>query len=388
MAAEKRFLVPDEKILSDIFPGVVGLKPSSCNIISNTFDICTFSVQVEVILLPVIVRLETEKSEASKSRLATVAALNSLGHLQLNDIVPSIQQIGTATTINAKKVNYLVTEYLTGTVLLEDIWNTLEETNQLELVDSVVCAVDKLQKLGDIKNVYKHLTATPYISNDKKTPIAIGGPGIGYFPDIKDFLEGILQKHERPSGCKLLGTDGGLSIQSEYDDIGQIDLSHSDLHELQHCVVFCHNDLEPRNILVRKSSSGEYELAGVIDWEMAGFYPFAYEYGVKDTSLGCENLYFSWYTMFKGKASYLLPQTECHTKFIKAVRVIEKSKKKAMSRNVGVRVQAKWIQREKVEESSDIHKGWIRKAGEKSQVFTKEDMQELENEVLQELGYI
>ncbi|KAJ5405177.1 hypothetical protein N7465_006461 [Penicillium sp. CMV-2018d] len=369
MAAEKRFLVPDEKILSDIFPGVVGLKPSSCNIISNTFDICTFSVQVEVILLPVIVRLETEKSEASKSRLATVAALNSLGHLQLNDIVPSIQQIGTATTIDAKKVNYLVTEYLTGTVLLEDIWNTLDETNQLELVDSVVCAVDKLQKLGDIKNVYEHLTATPYISNDKKTPIAIGGPGIGYFPDIKNFLEGILQKHERPSGCKLLGTDGGLSIQSAYDDIGQIDLSHSDLHELQHCVVFCHNDLEPRNILVRKSSSGKYELAGVIDWEMAGFYPFAYEYGVKDTSLGCEN-------------------RVSHTKFIKAVRIIEKSKKKAMSRNVGVRVQAKWIQREKVEESSDIHKGWIRKAGEKSQVFTKEDMQELENEVLQELGYI
>jgi hypothetical protein len=184
-----------------------------------------------------------------------------------------------------------------------------------------------------------------------------------------------------------LGTDSRLSIQSEYDDIGQIDLSHSDLDELQHCVVFCHNDLERRNILVRKSSSGKYKRAVVIDWEMAGFFPFAYEYGVKDTSLGCENLYFSWYTMFKGKASYLLPQTERHTKFIKAVRIIEKSKK-AMSRNVGVRVQAKWIQREKVEESSDIREGWIRKAGEKSQVFTKENMQELENEVLKELGYI
>ena len=53
-----------------------------------------------------------------------------------------------------------------------------------------------------------------------------------------------------------------------------------------------------------------------------------------------------------------------------------------MSRNVGVRVQEKWIQREKIEESSDIREGWIRKAGEKSQVFTKE---ELENEVLKEL---
>ncbi|KAJ5275610.1 hypothetical protein N7505_004155 [Penicillium chrysogenum] len=335
MAAEKRFLVQMRRF---------------CLISSR---VC---LQVEVIL--VIFRLETEKSETSKSRLATVAALSRLGHLQLNDIVPSIQQIGTATTIDTK-VNYLVTEYLTATVLLEDIWNTLDETNQLELVNSVVCAMDKLQKLGDIKNVYKYLEATPYISNDK-TPIAIAE--IGYFPDIKSFLEGILQKHKRP-GCKLLGTDGGLSIQSEYDDIGQIDLSHSDLDELQHCVVFCHNDLEPRNIL-------------------GGLFPFAYEYGIKDTYLGYENLYFSWYIMFKGNASYLLPQMECHTKFIKAVRIIEKSKKKAMSRNVGVRVQEKWIQREKIEESSDIREGWIRKAGEKSQVFTKE---ELENEVLKEL---
>ncbi|KAJ5256302.1 hypothetical protein N7505_011453, partial [Penicillium chrysogenum] len=85
---------------------------------------------------------------------------------------------------------------------------------------------------------------------------------------------------------------------------------------------------------------------------MAGFFPFAYEYGVKDTFLGCENLYFR-------KVSYLLPQTQCHTKFIKAIRIIEKSRKKVTSRNIGVRVQAKWIQREKVEESSDIREGWI-----------------------------
>ncbi|OQD77293.1 hypothetical protein PENDEC_c003G03631 [Penicillium decumbens] len=157
-------------------------------------------------------------------------------------------------------VNYIVTDYLTGTVPLEDTWNTLDETNQLELVDSVVRAVDELQKLGDVKDVCEHLTATPYVSNDKETPIAIGGPGIGYFLGIKNFLEGILQKHGRPPGCKLLGIDGGLSIQSEYDDIGQIDLSHSDLDELQHRVVFCHNDLEPRNILVRNHPLGNMSL--------------------------------------------------------------------------------------------------------------------------------
>jgi hypothetical protein len=43
-------------------------------------------------------------------------------------------------------------------------------------------------------------------------------------------------------------------------------------------------------------------------------------------------------------------------------------------------VQAKWIQKEKVEESSDIREGWICKVEENgSQVFTKEDIEELGN---------
>lgn len=32
-SVENQFLVPDEKILSEIFPGVVGLKLTGCNII-------------------------------------------------------------------------------------------------------------------------------------------------------------------------------------------------------------------------------------------------------------------------------------------------------------------------------------------------------------------
>ncbi|KAJ5930856.1 hypothetical protein N7466_006349 [Penicillium verhagenii] len=211
MAAENQFLVPDERILSEIFPGVVGLKLSSCNVLSNTFDICTFSVQAEDIPLPVIIRLEKESLDISKSRLATVAALHSLGRFQLKDIVPSIQQIGTATTLDAKKVNYLVTEYLTGTILLEDIWNTLNETDQLELVESIISAVNKLHKLGGVDDVSEHLMATPYINN-KETPIIIGGPGIGYFRDIKDLLKARLQNHGRSPGCKLLEIDLGLLI--------------------------------------------------------------------------------------------------------------------------------------------------------------------------------
>lgn len=135
-----------------------------------------------------------------------------------------------------------------------------------------------------------------------------------------------------------------------FKKIGRAEFTHADLDNLRHHAVFCHNDLEPRNILVKKTSPTEdksprYELAAIIDWEMAGFYPFTYEYGVKDTVLGFSNLFFSWYSLFKERTSYMLPRAECHIKLIKALRIINKSKKKSMTRNVGIRVQAKWVER-------------------------------------------
>jgi hypothetical protein len=210
-----------------------------------------------------------------------------------------------------------VTTYFTGTTPLDDVWDTLDQTYQLELVDSVILAMNKLQKL-DLSNLSQSLAGTPYILTNDISPqpvkIAIGGPALGYFPDVKKFLGGLLQaSNQKSPGCQLLEIDSGITLQSAYEDIGRIDLSHSELDELQHHTVFCHNDLEPRNILVRKASSGKYELAGVIDWEMAGFFPFAYEYGLKDTVLGTSNLSFSWYTMFKNQTSHLLPRAECHT---------------------------------------------------------------------------
>ncbi|KAL2135445.1 hypothetical protein VTI74DRAFT_8547 [Chaetomium olivicolor] len=59
-------------------------------------------------------------------------------------------------------------------------------------------------------------------------------------------------------------------------------------------IVFCHKYLEPRNILVGKTSpyaghTTRYELAAIIDWDLGGLYPFAYEFGLKDCCLGTAN---------------------------------------------------------------------------------------------------
>lgn len=156
--------------------------------------------------------------------------------------------------------------------------------------------------------------------------VALGGPALGYFWDIKKFLGGLVKaSNPKARSCSLLETENGVVLQSAYEDIGQVELFQSDLDEHQRQIVFCHNDLEPRNILVTEASPERYELAGVIDWEMAIFFPFAYEHGYKDTDLGYSNLFISWYTMFKNQTAHLLPQAEGYEKLIKALQIIDKS---------------------------------------------------------------
>lgn len=81
----------------------------------------------------------------SESHVVVVATLQRLARSQLNDFVPKVLHIGAASSAAGKQVDFLVTEYLTRTVPLETVWDTLDEIQQLELVSSAVLAVEKLQ---------------------------------------------------------------------------------------------------------------------------------------------------------------------------------------------------------------------------------------------------
>lgn len=45
-----------------------------------------------------------------------------------------------------------------------------------------------------------------------------------------------------------------------------------------HCIVFTHGDLHPRNIMVVDLEDGGVSLSGILDWEASGFYPEYWEY--------------------------------------------------------------------------------------------------------------
>ncbi|KAJ8123482.1 hypothetical protein ONZ43_g581 [Nemania bipapillata] len=401
MDEENKLLILDEQVLSAIFPDIPNVTKAPLNIISNSFDVCTFRLQLDPELkppsgFPTDLLIRIEKAERNPE---AVSRLQNLAHRKTPTLTPAVLKVGTTGNAEGWQLSYSVTAFLSGTVALEDVWNDLREDNQEALMDGVVDAIKQLQELrvrdDDILQGFQHRANME--DDSKAVPKALmGGPDTGYHFHIKPILEKFLLPEAADlSLCQIIDTGDGIAIRSADDNVGSVELNQADLDTLSNHVVLCHNDLEPRNILVRKvereGNDGNvwYELVAIIDWELVGFFPFAYEFGFKDASLGSSNLLFSWYSLFKKKTSALLPEGEAHEKLIKALRIISQSNDKAIPKNVGVQFRAAWIKRECLVMHTDVRRGWVRKDGVAHiPTFTKDDQAKLENDILKELGYI
>ncbi|KAF6808498.1 hypothetical protein CPLU01_15664, partial [Colletotrichum plurivorum] len=128
-------------------------------------------------------------------------------------------------------------------------------------------------------------------------------------------------------------------------------------------------------------------MRAIIDWGMSGILNFAHEFGMKDAMLGSANLLFSWYELFKEKTADLVPRGETQEKIIAAPGVIGRCNAMVVPGNVGGRFRQKWFARERLEMSPDVRRGWVRQkdAGDVPP-FTTADQDDIETEVLKELG--
>lgn len=93
-----------------------------------------------------------------------------------------------------------------------------------------------------------------------------------------------------------------IRIQSSFEELGSIVINNPDIDKWPGEAVLCHNDLTPRNLILQShafpSGKSKYKLAGIIDWELAGFYPASYELSLQDTYLGA-NRHVSFYLLLK-----------------------------------------------------------------------------------------
>ena len=221
--------------------------------------------------------------------------------------MPTIERYGTITTADGRDV---------------------EKKQHVRIAKELLQAVKKLHaiRLSDssVVNILEGTGFSPQSSESRA--IVIRGPSTGYFTGIPVFLGSVIQSHSHLSSNPATGN---ITIHSEHDDMNPVLIPSDDLQHLQDSVVLCHNDLEPRNILVHPkelaNGTTSYFIAAIINWEMSGFFPFSYEYVHKDLNLGCSNLYFTWYTLFKEYGAPLVlmsPLPTSHTSFMEAIEDI------------------------------------------------------------------
>ncbi|GJC86072.1 hypothetical protein ColLi_08910 [Colletotrichum liriopes] len=380
------YLVPDVTVLSRI-PELNGITLSY------------FEEDQSPCGLPTHLLIRIEKRRDGNPLLST-AALQRLAHLRLPHVVPKVWGAGHTETEKGTKLSYMLSQFYMDTHTLESVWDDMEMPSRQSLAEQVVSTSLKLQdiSLASINDEAKQiLRDTPFETINVERPIVVGGPAYGYFYDFASFLTAVLS----PGNSKYSidgKPDGAVAIQMQpVKDVG-FGFAQTDLDLLAHMSVLCHNDLEPRNILIRRTINDEnkaaYELVAIIGWQMAGFFPFAFEVGHKDTCLGLQNQSWTWYSLYRQGAGRILRKISpgarsIWSKLIRAMVLTDISRKDSNRLNVGNLVQKLWHEREKTEKYSNPETGYVRSGN--AGVFepcTAAGNAELELVALRRLGYI
>ena len=427
--SSEKDLEPDKALLNCIFPQS---KPASITILSQTYEVCTFIAHMDITRptesLPgnVVVRLELP----SKNPLRTVSALQQVATLAIPEVVPAVFQTGTAKAEDGREVDFSVSAFVADAVTLETVWDDLNDDQRSDIMDTMLDAMGKLQaldladesvqeilrKAGGSEVFSKTTGEEGGVSSNNPNNVALGNREIGFFNDVHDLLAGIIAYNDvseelilNPSRSEPSDYNNGILMTSTDEEVPTVlHIGPKELESLQRQAVLCHNDLEPRNLLVRPVHLGDgsvhYDLAAIIDWEMAGFFPFAYEYAIKDALLGSSNTSFSWYSLFKRRTAALLPaveppaqqssssSTSSQTLFMEAMDRIQRlaSIKGQQGRNVGALFRERWIRREQLVPAGAFPgSGWVRRPDASGmRAYGKEDDELLEEEVLKELGLL
>lgn len=363
-------LAPDDYLLRQIFPDSTQV---SFKVFTQDWTKCTCLIDLFNQKLKFVLRLSLPRD--GSLRLRDVSAMSCIASLAIPELVPEVKRVGITQFKNGRSVQYSITEYIAESSTLDAVWYDLTAEQHSNIVDAVVDAMKRLQTITSTDTCVQEILIDAGVISDTAQPPVIGCLDHGLHTSINDFFSAFLiSLNDRVVTSTLTSTPDGITVSSMNTSVH---IPTTALLALTPHIVFCHGDLEPRNILIRSG-----KLVAIIDWEMAGFFPFGYEYVLKDTDLGWSNMWFGWYTLFKTRSLPLLPEGQ--EEFMGALDLAKEGLMNVMTMNVGVNVRRKWIAREGLVRCAEKWRGWERG---KDWVDTgRGDDEVLEDEVLHELG--
>lgn len=161
-----------------------------------------------------------------------------------------VPQVHDAYTDEESGMVRIVMEYIPGDSL-DAVWDTYNDLQKESVIAQLRGYMGELREIksdfiGSIDGTWCN---DHYFDDDPE--------GYGPFPNEAEFKQGIVKalKTARPEDWVGFTCDIFLEVMKGHE------------------IVLTHNDLDPRNILVRGS-----EVVALLDWELSGYYPEYWEY--------------------------------------------------------------------------------------------------------------
>ncbi len=394
-----RDVTPDDSLLKQIFATI---QPETISIFLQNWDKCVFKAEfpkgLEDRHSGCVVRLEAENE--SFTTFTTIAAMQKIAATIIPELVPQTLQVGKAKNAQGRMFHFSVIELVEGD-LLEDVWQQMSAEEQSSVVAELVEALEKLHsvRLSD-KRVKEILGKTFREEGDEvpkgfEQPGAFGGPHTGFLNDGPALLNSIMERRKLKKPfytMEPIVDSGDIRMQSSFIDLGSTIIHKSDIDKWLGEAVLCHNDLSPRNLILqsRPSSGGKSscKLAGIIDWELAGFYPASYELSLQDTYLGGANRHVSFYLLLKEHMKDIVPRSSSQIVLLQAMELIFESQQRLLleGSNITAHIRKRFMENSKLVRDNDPYVGWTRSLQDGPfPEYSSAAIQTLEDDVVKEM---
>ena len=394
-----RDVTPDDSLLEQIF---TTNQPETISIFLQNWDKCVFKAEfpkgLEDRHSACVVRLEAENEHLKT--FSTIAAMQQIAATIIPELVPQTLQVGKAKNAQGRIFHFSVIELVEGD-LLEDVWQQMSAHEQSSVVAELIEALESLHsvRLSD-KRVKEILGGTLREEGDEvlqswEQPSVFGGPHTGFLNDGHALLDSIMARRKlKKPFCTMesIVDSQDIRIQSNFEELGSTVINNSDIDKWPREAVLCHNDLTPRNLFLQSrpasDSKSKYKLAGIIDWELAGFYPASYELSLQDTYLSGSTRHVSFYLLLKEHMKNFVPRSSSQIVLLQAMELIFESQQRLLldGTNIPAHIRKRFMENLKLVRDSDPYVGWTRspKDGPFPE-YSRAVIQTLEDDVIKEI---